>query len=687
MSLKKKILTNPYLWMLIISVISYWPIAFHVFSLKNDNIMVFLAFRYNISEAIQQAHLPLWTPYMNAGFPMHADMQSGAWNPTVWFFSLFSRYTLSTLHLETLLYIFLAGSGMYHLIKKFVKESKVAFAFALAYLMCGYMSDIAGNNILFLAGAAFTPWVLSNGYALYKQPELKYAVALSISFYFLFSSAYPFFTLVSGYILLLAFLYLVIYKILSKELSSLKTMLVCWGIAALTFLIIAAPALYSYLQFLPEYSRGNQISLTRSNENNLEYRTFISFLLPNASLKNNFIATDLTMRNAFIGLIPLVLIIAWTFIRKKTRTEWFLFYGILIGFLYAAGSLFPLHKLIFSNVPLMDHFRHPANARLFFTIAATLLAASTFVKIKNNKSSSLIFKIICSVMATGIVIYLCCQNETFYDNALSSLKNFSFSGRDDLKQSLANFNTPFYIVSNAVIQICFLITLSATNYQKLKQFLIGVVFVNSFIFLQISMPVTQVSKLSPASSNKLLRSFPQGYPPPSLLVNIAQQSYTDSAVFLHIGHEMFYNKKMGFPSVNYNPTILNNMDSLMNTPSVFNKIMQQPFAFLAENDSASRLSVVNMNNNEIIFNTQSNSATSLHLQQTFTKNRKAYIDDKETMIRSFDIAFMSVDVPSGVHKISFIYQPPYILFLLIISMISFFFSIMYLLIKNYKGDN
>jgi hypothetical protein len=118
----KNIFWKPYLWIFLIAVLSYWPIALQLFSIKNDNVMVFLAFRYNISEAIQHGHLPLWTPYMNLGFPMHADIQSCAWNPIVWLLSLSGRYTLTTMHLETMLYIFISGAGMFRLLKQFADD-------------------------------------------------------------------------------------------------------------------------------------------------------------------------------------------------------------------------------------------------------------------------------------------------------------------------------------------------------------------------------------------------------------------------------------------------------------------------------------------------------------------------------------------------------------------------------------
>lgn len=684
MSIKKNSYWKPYLWILLIAVLAYWPIAFQLFSIKNDNVMVFLAFRYNISEAIQHGHLPLWTPYINLGFPIHADIQSGAWNPIVWLFSLFGRYTLSTMHLETMLYIFIGGGAMFRLLKQFADDIQICLAFAVAYMLSGYFCDVAGNNILFLAGAAFTPLVLGCGVSLYRQQSFRNATTLAVWFYFLFSASYPFFTLVNGYILAGSVGWIIAKKIQLKKANEIFITIKYYGISALLFLLIAGPAMYSYLQFLPEYSRGNEISLQRANENQLSFASLISFLLPNANLKNDDIVSDLTMRNAFIGLIPFVLLIVWFFIKHKSKKEYFLFSAMLFCLFFALGSELPLHKILFHTVPLIDHFRHPANARIFFSISSLLLAALTLYKIRNHKLSSQIFKITAASLATGLLIFLSTRNDTFYNDAFSVFKNVSFSNRESLKETLNKLNTSFYIFFNAIVQFFFVCILFMISHRKLKRWLWALVFINSFVFLQISMPVTEVSKLSPSEGNHLLNSYVKGYPFPSLNKNITQQSETDSAHFIRIGQEMFYNKMIGFPSVNYNPTILHNIDSLTKSKTVFNKVMQHPFAYL-DRDSSCLLSITTFCNNSISFNIQSQTANVLHIQQTLTKNWKAFVDNTKTDIRKSDIAFMSIALQPGIHKIELIYQPPYIILLCCIACLTLLMSCIFLLMKFLKN--
>ena len=126
------------LFLFLLCALAYWPLAFHVLSLKNDALNYFLPVRFQVSEAIYNHQYPFWSPYFNLGYPLHGDMQSGVWNPFVQFLSLFGPYTLYKLQIETLLYIFLSGTGMYFLVRQLgVRWYPALFAGAV---LCGLAS-------------------------------------------------------------------------------------------------------------------------------------------------------------------------------------------------------------------------------------------------------------------------------------------------------------------------------------------------------------------------------------------------------------------------------------------------------------------------------------------------------------------------------------------------------------------
>jgi len=99
----KKIITSPFFIFPLLTCVVFWPLSLQLFSLKNDALAYYYPVRILISDALNNHELPLWTPYINMGYPLHADMQSSAWSPIVWAFSFLTNYSLAAFHFEFLL--------------------------------------------------------------------------------------------------------------------------------------------------------------------------------------------------------------------------------------------------------------------------------------------------------------------------------------------------------------------------------------------------------------------------------------------------------------------------------------------------------------------------------------------------------------------------------------------------------
>jgi hypothetical protein len=154
----RKILTNPFVFFTITSIVFFWPISLHLFSFKNDAITYYYPIRTLISDALNNGELPLWTPYLNMGYPIHADMQGGAWNPVIWIFSYITKYSLGAFHTEFLLYITLAGVGFYYLCKEFGCTKYACIIAALAYQCSGFMIDLV-QFFNCMSAACYLPFI------------------------------------------------------------------------------------------------------------------------------------------------------------------------------------------------------------------------------------------------------------------------------------------------------------------------------------------------------------------------------------------------------------------------------------------------------------------------------------------------------------------------------------------------
>ena len=182
----------------ILAVLCFWPLSFGIFSAKNDNITQFLPVRFHVSEALRNGNLPLWNPYMYLGYPIHGDMQGGAWNPVVWLLSLFGRYNVYSIHAEIIIYIFLAGCGMYRLLGEKINHAAIRLSGAAAYMMCGYIVDVSGSNLPFLAAAAYIPFVFAYYHQLFTFPSPSNSIKAAFATALLFVSAYPSFFILTG---------------------------------------------------------------------------------------------------------------------------------------------------------------------------------------------------------------------------------------------------------------------------------------------------------------------------------------------------------------------------------------------------------------------------------------------------------------------------------------------------------
>ena len=200
----------------VIAMVSFWPISLHIFSLKNDALNYFLPIRRLVSESYSHNTLPLWTPYLNLGFPLHGDMQSGAWNPFVQIFSLFGPYTLYTLQLETLLYIFLSGVGMFFLLKHFTIHPYANVIVSVAYMLSGYNIDSC-QFPNWIASTALLPFVFLFYYRCLTEKTIRSGIFTGFFLFLFFSCAYPADFIITIYLLATMLLVYVVHILRKKE--------------------------------------------------------------------------------------------------------------------------------------------------------------------------------------------------------------------------------------------------------------------------------------------------------------------------------------------------------------------------------------------------------------------------------------------------------------------------------------
>jgi len=680
-----------YLLLLVICLLAYWPLTFGIFSVKNDAIHYFLPYRFNISEALQNGEWPFWSPYIYLGYPLHGDLQSGAWNPIVWLFSFAGRYDLTLFHYENLLYIFLAGVGMYKLTNRLVQHSHTALLIAVSYMLSGFM--LSGQLINWLAAAAFLPFVIHYYLQTLRSPSFNNAIKTGIALFFLFTAGYPSFFITTSYILFILLLITVINRFRNKLPIpvSWKRFLIQQLLVVLVFTGLALPAIVSFIDLLPYYQRGNGTSYIDSIQNSFEWQHLLSMVFPSSIKANDIVsATDLTCRNVYPGIFTLLILAA--FPPKLNKRNVLLISLAVFALLFSLGDATPVRKLCYTIVPLMDTFRHPSQMRLFFLFAVVLLAAPGLKQLlSNNFTGTSLLKLKRFTRVTAGLLFLITLIAIFRSGIIRQFSGFGYSGiRAALKNVIDSISLSDAIAVNGLLQLIFIAAFAWWVKRSCRpKALFSFLWVaNLFIMAQLVLPITFVSKTAPREINALVHASPKGFPVNGLERSIGENSKDATDYFDKIALSYFYNKKIGISHISNSPSFLEEQEQFLGNEFIYRYVASLPAAYIADTvvkaeDTALLNQTGNCNYaftdarldikgfcspgdtaiikkiaaNRFEIETATTSAAFLVLTQNYHHHWKVSIDGSPGNIYKTNTSFMGTPIGPGKHKIIFRFVP------------------------------
>ncbi|HKO82603.1 MAG TPA: hypothetical protein VJU78_19490, partial [Chitinophagaceae bacterium] len=474
-----------YLLLILVTLIAFWPISLHIFSLKNDALIYFLPYRYQISESIQNGAFPWWSPYLYTGLPIYGDIQSGVWNPIVMLISSFTSYNMTVLEWEMVFYLLIAGIGVYKLIKEFNFNAATAQISAIAYICCGFMTD-SGSIIPWIISAAYLPFTFLYFLRLLNRPDYKTAVKFSIALSLLLTAGYPSFFIFSLYIMFAGFIGWLILNFNQKP--RIKTILIYSSVAIVIFLTICSPALISWWEFLSYYERGSGTDLNRALSNSFPPFSSISYLLPSAVSKDHeWLKTDLTARNASAGIFVIIFFVL-SFFGKFTKIQKFVLVIIVFAFLFSLGGATPLREWCYKFLPLMNSFRHPASMRIFTTLGIILIAAVILNKILTG--SAFAFKRLNTLTLIFILALAAIALYYFPKTNLFKLRPTGIN-----KSLLDSLNFADLAVIQSLVQLFFLVGFLLLLGKKRTKLIPFLIIANSVIFCWMALPFTFISQV------------------------------------------------------------------------------------------------------------------------------------------------------------------------------------------------
>lgn len=677
-------------------IVAYRQVFFLQHPLMWDTAEYFFPTRFFMAECLRHGHLPLWAPYQFTGYPFYADPQSGCWYPLMWLFSLFGRYTLISSNLEYVLYTLIGGLGMYRLSGAWTKDNSAALFTAMCYACCGLFVSNA-EHLSWIISAAWLPWLFWSYYRMHQTHSYKYVGLFALFLFMMISGGYPAFLIISFYLLLVLFLVALFTNRRDRQLlaKTLKLHLALALLSAGSSIIV----IYSYLQGMQFITRGNGITLERAMQSPFSIHSFLSFILPFVTLTNKeYFKTDISMSNAYFGIIALVLFLSAVITKKDKRSILVLLLAVLC-LATAVGDTLPFRAFAFKWLPLMNLFRFPAAFRVFFIIGALLLAATAFSELKENFSVKRKYLALVTVSLIAVLV-------TIFLHAYGKVKNLS----PDWKQLFLNYdgfgehNFHTHMLVQSAIQVgillAFLILLAVAPKSKIAVYIILLLTVTDMVWsVQKNMYGTIVDRsVALHLVNNGIANSPKGFPLPDNTQPVIAHSDNNYKTQMYpvTSNTLFFRKSIGFDGAN--PFQLRRFN-LLEAAGIHDSVWANPLAYFADSlvlspkqlpgkrdvytDSATYLQLHSafspsqpadhiafsyFSPNKMTLNTAADGPRLLVLQQNNIDGWQASIDGKKEEWRQVNLAYMGVIVPAGAHSITFKFLPRYLLLCAIISL-------------------
>jgi len=369
----------------------YLPVTLgqRVFS-EGDLLWLFLPIRTELSRALAEGRLPLWTPALQAGFPLFAEGEVAALYPInlIFHWLLPAPFALSYTILFNLAW---AAIGMYWFCRTFGLRSTSALLAGFVFGAGGFMTAHI-MHAPHVAVASWLPWLLAIQQKYFQarqehERSILWFLAMAVAVTLQLLGGFPQFALFNIATLCLFALVTPIFlrpaqprvsyrAILESVLGTISATVLGVGLAAVQWL--------PTVELISLSIRGQDMPRAFFTSYSLEPAALTQFFSPFAYL--GMPQAGNMEYFAYFGMLPLLLLLLALLLRRDARTWFFAMFGA-VALLLALGGNTPFYDWLY-NVPLFNRFRVPARFLLLFTFAAAFLAATGLEELQNRVRGS-----------------------------------------------------------------------------------------------------------------------------------------------------------------------------------------------------------------------------------------------------------------------------------------------------------
>ncbi|HEX2958285.1 MAG TPA: YfhO family protein [Chitinispirillaceae bacterium] len=451
------------LFILLITIIYYWPVLSLSGTIWNDFIEQYLPYRMFATRALKALTFPFWNPYSFSGMPFFADLQTAVLYPFNLLLALFSNQAGTNaviFEYQIIFHIFLAGTFTYLLARNFQRGIFASIAAALAFMFSGF----ATTHIFHISMIHSLPWLPLSLLLLrksLKQHSFLNAALCGLSLAFLSLAGHPQMILYIHY-LLGAYLLYHLYEIRRETPLARK-----WIIAISLFCVAIFSGIgISAVQLLPvrELSQESvrpKMTFEEVSEGSFRPYRFITMIVPNffgIPNRQNSQATTPYWGMAhddfdpgrhyywetsmYVGIVTIVLS-AVALILFRSPPLIFFFIISMLSLIIALGQSGGLYYIFYQIMPGFKMFRSPARIAIIFSLASALCAAFGFdgliqqVKSKETFNKKNLFLFLGTFSTLIVISTLIFASGAFKTSITSFIINQGFFGSDAAQISQA----------------------------------------------------------------------------------------------------------------------------------------------------------------------------------------------------------------------------------------------------------
>lgn len=646
-------------------LIAFGPVAFCIRCFGGDMMNYFFPMRHFIGQSIQHGTIPLWNPYVNLGFPMQADPQSGFWYAPVWIIGLVNGYSLSGLHFEFIFHLIIAGWGMRALAISLGIERRIALAAGIVFALNGTFISNA-QHLSWVIGEAWLPWLICYFRKIILTNQLKNIFASSFIFWLMVTGAYPGLTLISIYGLGFYTVLVCMRKIFSKQhfekLKAIRSLL----IFALASILLCLPYIFSFLQNWSFVSRDSAEVTNRLQVLCFPWKALISFVFPLATASDpGYFRSDITMLNIYGGLF-LVLGVSIILLGRFRFRFVFMLAVSLVLLLISIADVLPFFNWIKNGFPLMHSLRFAALFRIPALMLFILLAAfgwhelsKDFSKVKQKFTLGL------SVLSVLILsLFFISLTKVGWRGFPADLTVPGMQKYFSMSDPAGNIVLQSLILIPFLLILFFLLLKKTSSAKSKFNFLLAVVCVEMILTACLQFPATVPAPDHFSDLNAAVKKLPQqaSIPDNSVLLINTYPVEESSLSPIWNNQDLLAHRIQQFGYNPFYPLLLDNLDMSGGRDSALN----HPLAWLEEGT----VTIKNYSPNEIQCSTQSSSENYFHFIQNYFPGWKAFVNSAEVQIERHDFTFMKIKIPKGVAQIRLQYSPEYLLATTIISLLT-----------------